>query len=75
MDISLERHQAYIGQPVSALPTPALVLSKPVLEKNVKTLHEDVEKLGIDFRPHVKTLKVCTLTIHSYLPTPGRLTI
>lgn len=58
MDVSLETHQSYIGQPLSALPTPALVISKPVLENNVKKLHEDVETLGIGFRPHVKTLKV-----------------
>jgi D-serine deaminase-like pyridoxal phosphate-dependent protein len=58
MDISLETHQSYIGQPISALPTPALVISKPVLENNVKKLHDDVETLGIGFRPHVKTLKV-----------------
>jgi D-serine deaminase-like pyridoxal phosphate-dependent protein len=58
MDISLQTHQSYIGKPVNALPTPALVLSKPVLEKNVKRLHDDVEALGIGFRPHVKTLKV-----------------
>jgi D-serine ammonia-lyase len=63
MDISLQTHQSYLGQPVSALPTPALVVSKPVLEKNVKRLHEDVEKLGIDFRPHVKTLKVLLYSV------------
>ncbi|EED17372.1 conserved hypothetical protein [Talaromyces stipitatus ATCC 10500] len=57
MDVSLETHQSYIGQPASALPTPALVISKPVLESNVKKLHEDIDTLGIGFRPHVKTLK------------------
>lgn len=58
MDISLETHQSYIGQPIDALPTPALVINKPVLVNNVKRLHDDVEQLGIGFRPHVKTLKV-----------------
>lgn len=58
MDISLETHQSYIGKPIEALPTPALLISKPVLENNVKRLHGDVEQLGIGFRPHVKTLKV-----------------
>jgi len=58
MDTSLETHQSYIGKPVSALPTPALVISKSVLEKNMEALHKDVEALGIGFRPHVKTLKV-----------------
>lgn len=67
MDISLETHQSYIGQPVEALPTPALVISKPVLENNVKKLHDDVEQLGIGFRPHVKTLKVYYLQF-LYIP-------
>ena len=58
MDYSLENHASYIGRPVSELPTPALVLSKPVLEHNTRILLEDVKELGIKFRPHVKTLKV-----------------
>lgn len=58
MDHSLEHHRSYIGRPISALPTPSLVVSLPVLEKNIAALHKDVEELGIGFRPHVKTLKV-----------------
>ena len=58
MDHSLQNHASYIGHPVSELPTPALVLSKPVLERNTQILLEDVKRLGIKFRPHVKTLKV-----------------
>lgn len=58
MDYSLENHASYIGRPASELPTPALVLSKPVLEHNTSILLEDVKQLGIKFRPHVKTLKV-----------------
>lgn len=59
MDYSLENHKDYIGKHVSELPTPSLVVNLPVLKTNVETLHRDVEKLGIGFRPHVKTLKVC----------------
>lgn len=58
MDYSLQNHTSYIGRLVSELPTPALVLSKPVLERNTQILLEDVERLGIEFRPHVKTRKV-----------------
>jgi D-serine deaminase-like pyridoxal phosphate-dependent protein len=58
MDYSLRNHASYIGRPITDLPTPALVLSKPVLERNTKLHLEDVKKLGIAFRPHVKTLKV-----------------
>ena len=49
---------SFVGRPASALPTPSLVLSKPVLQKNIQRLLQDVKDLGIAFRPHVKTLKV-----------------
>lgn len=64
MDSSLSTHQNYINRPISDLPTPAFILSRPVLETNIKRLHADVEQLGIDFRPHVKTLKVRTDFLH-----------
>ncbi|KAF5614409.1 D-serine dehydratase [Fusarium subglutinans] len=62
MDFSLENHKAYVGKHVSELPTPSLVVNLPVLKTNVETLHRDVEKLGIGFRPHVKTLKSLEVT-------------
>ncbi|KAF5635059.1 D-serine dehydratase [Fusarium sp. NRRL 52700] len=62
MDYSLENHKNYIGKHVSELPTPSLVVNLSVLKTNVETLHRDVEKLGIGFRPHVKTLKSLEVT-------------
>ncbi|KAM0425070.1 hypothetical protein ACHAPT_009629 [Fusarium lateritium] len=62
MDHSLENHKSYIGKHVSDLPTPSLVINLPVLKQNVDALHRDVEKLGIGFRPHVKTLKSLEVT-------------
>ncbi|KAJ5952495.1 uncharacterized protein N7479_010908 [Penicillium vulpinum] len=62
MDYSLQNHASYIGRPISELPTPALILSKPILEQNIQTLLEDVKQLGIEFRPHVKTLKCIEVT-------------
>lgn len=58
MDYSLQHHKSFIGLPVSSLPTPSLVISKPVIERNIAQLHQDVEATGLAFRPHVKTLKV-----------------
>ncbi|KAL4954280.1 putative serine dehydratase domain-containing protein [Aspergillus filifer] len=52
----------YIGKPALELPTPSLVLSKPTIERNIEQLHQDVAKLGIAFRPHVKTLKSLEVT-------------
>lgn len=58
MDHSAEHHRSYVGKPVSALPTPSFIVSLPIVKKNIARLHQDVDKLGIGFRPHVKTLKV-----------------
>ncbi|RFN50185.1 d-serine dehydratase [Fusarium flagelliforme] len=62
MDYSLENHKSFVGKPISELPTPSLVVNLPVLKKNIDALHQDVEKLGIGFRPHVKTLKTLEVT-------------
>ncbi|KAJ3519678.1 hypothetical protein NM208_g14026 [Fusarium decemcellulare] len=62
MDYSLENHKSYIGKHVSELPTPSLVIKLPILKKNLNALHSDVEKLGIGFRPHIKTLKSLEVT-------------
>lgn len=58
MDFSLQTHNSFIGADAINLPTPALVLTKPVLENNIQKLLDDVKELDIAFRPHVKTLKV-----------------
>ncbi|KAF3023090.1 hypothetical protein E8E14_013279 [Neopestalotiopsis sp. 37M] len=62
MDFSLEHHKDYIGRPIAELPTPSLIVSLPIVERNIAALHKDVETLGIDFRPHVKTLKTLEIT-------------
>ncbi|KAH7171284.1 putative serine dehydratase domain-containing protein [Dactylonectria macrodidyma] len=62
MDYSLENYSSFIGKPISDLPTPAFVINLPVLKQNIENLHRDVEKLGILFRPHVKTLKTIEVT-------------
>ncbi|KAM0334341.1 hypothetical protein ACHAQA_001366 [Verticillium albo-atrum] len=58
MDYSLQHHASFIGQPVASLPTPALIISKPIVERNIAQLNRDVDAVGVAFRPHVKTLKV-----------------
>lgn len=62
MDVS-DSIKSYIGRSVRDLLTPSLILNKPVLERNTELLHKDVKELGIAFRPHVKTLKVCLLFV------------
>lgn len=65
MDFSLQSHKSFIGLPATELPTPSLVLSKPVIENNIQQLLDDVKHLNIAFRPHVKTLKVLPYKPHS----------
>ncbi|KAL3462702.1 putative serine dehydratase domain-containing protein [Aspergillus heterothallicus] len=55
-------YDSYIGKAATELPTPSLILSKPSIERNINQLHQDVKKLGIAFRPHVKTLKSLEVT-------------
>ncbi|KAH3184071.1 hypothetical protein KXW84_004407 [Aspergillus fumigatus] len=62
MDFSLQNHRSFIDRPATDLPTPAVVLSKPILERNIKQLLQDVKDLEISFRPHVKTLKSIEVT-------------
>ncbi|EAW13426.1 D-serine ammonia-lyase DSD1 [Aspergillus clavatus NRRL 1] len=62
MDFSLQSHKSFIGRPASDLPTPSLLLSKPILQQNIQRLLDDVKDLQISFRPHVKTLKSLEVT-------------
>ncbi|KAJ2900249.1 hypothetical protein MKZ38_002531 [Zalerion maritima] len=54
--------ESFIGRPLKELPTPALILSKPVMERNAEVVLEDVEKMGLGLRVHVKTLKSAEAT-------------
>lgn len=58
MDTPISELRAYIGRPVSDLPTPSVILRQDVLEKNCSRMHESVAAKGLGFRAHVKTLKV-----------------
>lgn len=48
---------SFIGQPLSALPTPAAILDRSIVEKNCARLLQATKALGVGFRPHVKTHK------------------
>jgi D-serine deaminase-like pyridoxal phosphate-dependent protein len=39
------------------LPTPALVLDRKILERNLKRMSDRMRKLGVALRPHLKTAK------------------
>lgn len=42
---------------LSDVPTPALLLNRPVLARNCRTMAERATQLGVQLRPHLKTAK------------------
>lgn len=42
---------------LSDVPTPALLLNRPVLERNCRMMAERATRLGVQLRPHLKTAK------------------
>ncbi|KAK4183874.1 hypothetical protein QBC35DRAFT_541805 [Podospora australis] len=54
---------AFIGKHIRELPTPPFILSRPVMERNARTMLRHVAKKKLAFRPHVKTLKVPKLML------------
>jgi D-serine deaminase-like pyridoxal phosphate-dependent protein len=61
-DYSSSRHNEFVGVKANELPTPSVVISLPKVKKNIAALHRDIETKGIPFRPHVKTLKVRSMS-------------
>jgi hypothetical protein len=58
MDQTVEEIRAYIGRPISELPTPSIILDKAVIENNCRVMLDNVKDKGLALRAHVKTLKV-----------------
>ncbi|KAH8100676.1 hypothetical protein BXZ70DRAFT_938277 [Cristinia sonorae] len=48
---------AFKGQPINALRTPAVVIDRAVFAKNCALMHENAKAWGAQFRAHVKTHK------------------
>ena len=46
-----------MNQPLTSLETPALLLDEARMERNIERLRRQVQRLGVAFRPHVKTNK------------------
>jgi threo-3-hydroxy-D-aspartate ammonia-lyase len=42
---------------ISELPTPALLIDRTILQKNLKSMQDRAKKLGVALRPHIKTHK------------------
>jgi len=46
-----------MNQPLTSLETPALLLDEARMERNIERMRRQVQRLGVAFRPHVKTNK------------------
>jgi len=51
----------YVGQDVSGVPKPALVLDAAIIRRHCETMIRTVRELGVGFRAHVKSHKVSPL--------------
>lgn len=51
------RFGSLVGLPVDLLPTPALVVDLPTLDKNVERMAAHCRRVGVQLRPHVKVHK------------------
>jgi len=49
----------FVNQPLSALPTPGAVLDLAIVKRNCDRMLKTCEALGLSFRGHVKSHKVC----------------
>jgi hypothetical protein len=47
-----------IGENINDLPTPSILLDREIMKRHCRTLPAAAEKLGLDFRFHVKSHKV-----------------
>ena len=57
-----------IGNTKSSLDTPCLVIDKPLLQANIKTMQQEAKLANKKVRPHAKThkcTKICRLQIEA----------
>ncbi|MER8406135.1 alanine racemase [Mesorhizobium sp. M1307] len=60
---------------IDALVTPALLLDRGRLERNIKGLAERARKLGVVLRPHMKTAKSIDVARYAFLHERGPITV
>lgn len=54
-----EFRQFYIGKDIGDVPKPAVVLDVAIIKRHCQTMLQTIKQLGVGFRAHVKTHKVC----------------
>ena len=64
-----------MAETLDTLPTPALVLDRAVLRRNLARMSQKVLGAGIDLRPHLKTCKSATIGRQATAPHSGAITV
>ena len=62
-------------QKIDGLVTPALLLDRGKLERNIKRLADRARRLGVVLRPHMKTAKSIDVARHVFPDGPGPITV
>lgn len=60
---------------LTELETPALILDRPRLERNIARMREHLSRLGVGLRPHVKTAKSIDVVRPVLAGQPGGITV
>lgn len=60
----------FVGKTIQEVPKPAAIMDIAVVRRNCAVVDEAVAALGVGFRAHIKTHKVCSHAIPR-LPRPG----
>ena len=64
-----------MNQPLKSLETPALLLDEARMERNIERMHRQVQRLGVAFRPHVKTNKCWEVARRTMTHPDGPITV
>ena len=54
-----ELRKFYVGKDINEVPKPAVVLDRAKMRRHCQSLLSAVDSLGVGFRAHIKTHKVC----------------
>src|SRR5437660_1791994 len=60
--------------PITQLDTPALLLDRATMDRNIARMRDKIASLGVALRPHVKTVK-CLEAIERIAPGRGAVTV
>lgn len=64
-----------MAHPLQAMETPALLLDEERMERNIERMRRQVQRLGVAFRPHVKTSKCWEVARRCMAGPEGSITV